>query len=214
MKKIKSMAVEVKYPENFPLKGWDKALFGIRVSSMFKQGWVSISDLDDWRKSAGLGEAVNETDKKARDDLQQLHCVSFRKLPVEVLSELPARVGRYIGVDLYSISRPRVLPALSIVGPFALVAALAFFAGRLAHSASESDNTVALHPNLPSLSSNPMPLEPLSPVDASSAEPVFSASVTTATPRQSLRHIAEAIPASGGKFDVSVTVAPSADGSK
>ncbi|MFT0175041.1 hypothetical protein ACLKMY_40335 [Paraburkholderia mimosarum] len=62
MKRITSMRVDVRYPENFPLKGWDKAMFGIRVSRMFRQGWISICDLDECRESLGLGEA----DKKAR----------------------------------------------------------------------------------------------------------------------------------------------------
>ncbi|AJZ57170.1 hypothetical protein OI25_7404 [Paraburkholderia fungorum] len=106
MKKIKSMRVEVKYPPNFPLKGWEKALFGIRVSGMFKRGYISITDLDEYRDSIGRGksgEPDNDADKKTRDDLGELHCIDFKRLPVEVLAELPARVGQYIGVELYSI---------------------------------------------------------------------------------------------------------------
>lgn len=73
---------------------------------MFKRGYISITDLDEYRDSIGRGksgEPDNDADKKTRDDLGELHCIDFKRLPVEVLAELPARVGQYIGVELYSI---------------------------------------------------------------------------------------------------------------
>lgn len=201
------MQVKITYPSEFPLSGWDKAIFGIRVQKMFKRSWFDICTLDDCRKSVGL----QDSEDALRKELGALHCLNFKQMPPEVLDALPEKVSQYIGVEVQRANRPRHLSGLRIVGGIALAAIVGISAVTL-NGGATAKHKLELLPeptsHVPTLA--PLPaLSALSNPNAStSIDPVFSASFFTTAPRQSINRIAAAIPASGGRFDVSVTVTP------
>lgn len=207
------MRIEITYPHDFPLTGWDKAMFGVRVAGMFKQRWLAANTLDSCRKSAGLGEGP----KQLRDDIHELHCVNFSGLPKDVLDELPAKVGEYIGVGLRRIYRPPALTWPLVVIALAVLLAVGVSVASFVSRTSAHEKTVASMSSLPAIPKAPLlmpsalPLEPARSLEPLSPDPIFSASITTANPRQSVERIAAAIPASAGTFDVSVSVTQSPD---
>lgn len=203
------MHVKINYPDRFPLQGWDKGIFGIRVTSMFTRKYLSVNTLDDCRKSAGFVESNDAL----RNDLHALHCIDFEKLPKEVVNELPNKVGQYVGVELRRVRRPFSRTALVVAGCVMGLVGVPVAVGfsvpaLLGHSANARESAVpkALDPSVPMMPSvEPVASTPLT------ADPVFSASITTTTPRKTIERIAAAIPASGATFDVSVSVTPSLD---
>lgn len=202
------MQVEITYPPEFPLSGWEKAIFGIRVGNMFRESSFNVCALDDCRESAGL----QDPERALRKELGALHCLDFKKMPPEVLDALPEKVSQYIGVKVQRANRPRLFSGPRILGGIALAAIMSVAAVTLNSGATAKQKAELL----PAPYTLGPALEPLTargslppPGAPTSTDPAFSASFSTTAPRQSIKRIAEAIPANGGRFIVEVTVTPS-----
>lgn len=201
------MKVKISYPPEFPLSGWDKAIFGIRVQNMFRDKWFSVCSLDDCRKSVGL----QDSEDALRRELGALHCLDFKKMPPEVLDALPEKVSQYIGVEVRKADRSGPFSGPRIAGGIALAAIVGIAAVTLNGGATAKQKFELLPEQkspAPTLEPFPAQRSLLPPNVSTSIDPVFSASFLTTAPRQSINRIAAAIPASGGKFDVVVTVTP------
>lgn len=123
------MQVTINYPDTFPLDGWAKLIFNYRLEKMFRGKWVSICTIDALRAQISKEETdFPDTDKVLREDLEALHCESFKKLDKAILKELPAKVGQFLGIEITPINmltrRYWPIKAIIIVG---ILVILAFF---------------------------------------------------------------------------------------
>ena len=202
------MKIKISYPPEFPLSGWDKAIFGIRVQNMFRDKWFSVCSLDDCRKSLGL----QDSDHALRRELGELHCLDFKKMPPEVLDALPAKVSEFIVVEVQKANRSEHFSGPRILGGIALAAILGIAAVTLNSRATAKQKAELLpppYPLAPALDHLPAQRSLSLPEALKSADPTFSASFSTTAPRQSIKRIAAVVPANGGRFNVEVTVTPS-----
>jgi hypothetical protein len=206
------MHITIKYPDDFKLHGWDRAIFAIRIANMFRHDWVDVCALDACRSKINP-----DTERTAlRDELGELHCASFRKLPDTIVDALPAKVSEYLGVDVRRSYRAQAITiavragVASFVAVIALVAWLALKPEPMAPAHTEIMGTgEALHPMMPAeLSALRSVQQPVA--DEETPDPVFSASMTTATPMRDIPRLVSAMRDDGRQYDVSITVTPSA----
>ncbi|MFZ6774588.1 hypothetical protein ACO0LB_17935 [Undibacterium sp. SXout7W] len=206
------MLVSIKYPGDFPLKGWDKGIFDIRVTGMFRRKYVDICTLQVCRKQIKLEDAL---ESQLQADLRELHCVNFSENPSEILDELRSKIGEYVGVEVHRSYR---LPLLTIAGWLAIglvIAGLGWGVSKVFDQIetqkrerieqSALDTVIPLAPYRPSAIVGP------TMVSDSESPKILDASVTTTSPAKAIHQFANAITESGKKFDVVVTVTPSSD---
>lgn len=206
------MHVSIKYPDEFPLKGWNKGIFGLRVAGMFRSKYIDICALDACRKQLKLDE---DHESQLQADLRELHCVNFRKIPQEVLEELPSKVSEYIGVE---VRRSFRLPLITIAGWLAIglvLAGLAWVVFTIVKDIEARQNERISRATLDQIIPYTNDQQPAIKLASSGADSesskILAASITTSSPAKTIHQLANVITESGKKFDVVVTVTRSDD---
>ena len=99
------MYVAIKYPEQFPLAGYDLALFDWSVRNLFDGNSFSSYRLEKLAKRIHV-DLSDERKKTLSEEFDELGWSEFAELPDVVAKGLPARVGEFLGVEIQLLRVP------------------------------------------------------------------------------------------------------------